>query len=101
MSSEQSGVVVVPHPALRDDHLLRGHPGVLRGGRLLRQDGDATVRPLRRLRPFPQRPPAGQLLDPPAHGPAALGEQSAGPAGQHRTRALWRSARQRPLLHHG
>lgn len=100
-SSEQSGVVVVPHPAVWNDHLLRVHPGVLRGGRLLRQDGDAAVRPLRRLGPLPQRPPAGQLLDPSTDRPAALGQQSARPAGQHGARALRRSAGQRRLLHHG
>lgn len=91
--------MVVPHPAVRDDRLLRNDPGVLRRGHLQRKDGDAEVRPLRRHRPLPQCPAAGQLLDSPADRPAALHEQTT-PAGQHRACALWRSAGQRHLLHH-
>lgn len=96
---EQSGVMVVPHPAVRDDHLLRHDPGVLRGGRVQRQDGGAALRPLRHRGPAAQRRPAGQLLDAPAHRPAALHEQAA-PAGQHRARAVRRGAGQRRLLPH-
>lgn len=93
-SAEQSGLLVFARRPVRDDHLLRRDPGVLRRSRLQRQDGGSALCPLRRLRPLPGRAGAGQLLDRPAAPTAA-------DAARHGARALRRSHHQRRLLRHG